>query len=123
MVYYESRREHAPHGPSRQNHTDEGGCHNGILDRTLSAVPYNPLIPLAMASQSSCNLGRNKVMAIMAMTTSTPTKMAYSVVPCPLASASFARAETKAPVVGGGAAGGGWGGAGGGGGFLWGPRP
>ena len=50
-------------------------------------------MPLAIASQSSWILGLNTVIARMAITTRTPTRIAYSVVPCPFLHASFAFAD------------------------------
>ena len=48
--------------------------------------PYRLFIPSAIEFQSSCKRGRKSAIAIIAMTTSTPTKIAYSVVPCPCSS-------------------------------------
>ena len=52
---------------------------------------HRELMPSAIAFQSSVTFPRNATMAMIAMTTSTPTKMAYSVVPCPFSSRRNAR--------------------------------
>ncbi len=46
-------------------------------------------MPSEMAVHNSLTLSRNAMIAMIAMTTSTPTKIAYSVVPC--ARSSFDR--------------------------------
>lgn len=72
-------------------HAEERREDNGVLNRRLTGiVRYKLFIPLDIASQSSCNLGLKTVIAIIAITTSTPTKIAYSVVPWPCSSDSFA---------------------------------
>lgn len=74
----------APQGAQRDDRRQERGRHQRELDRSLTAfverartdrragtAPYSPLMPSAMASHSSCSFGRNTVIAMMAITTST----------------------------------------------------
>ena len=49
--------------------------------KPTGTIPYKLLMPEEIASHNSLTLSRNAMMATMAITTSTPTKMAYSVVP------------------------------------------
>ena len=68
----------------RRYHCQEPRHDDGELDcglTPLAPCDYRLFMPSDMASHSSCSFGRNTVMASIAMITSTPTKMAYSVVP------------------------------------------
>ncbi len=68
----DARGQDAPESAQGDDHADHASSHHGVLHGTLARLPdQRPLMPLAMASHSSCNLGRNSVMARMAMTTST----------------------------------------------------
>ena len=85
--------EHVPQQGQRRHHGKKRRRHHGKFHRGLPRAPrfpYRLLMPFAMASHSSWIFGLNSAMATMAITTSTPTKMAYSVVPCPSACRSFA---------------------------------
>ena len=59
-------------------------------------APYRLLMPSLIAFHRSWTLPLNATMAIIAITTSTPTKMAYSVVPCALSSRSSSSARWRA---------------------------
>lgn len=66
------RGQSAPECRPGDHDAEKSGCHHSVFHRALpSVIPYKLLIPEAMASQSSCNFGRNRVMAMMAITTST----------------------------------------------------
>ena len=79
--------ERMPQRPERDGQRQEPRHDDGELDGCLSAIgfkrSYKPFIPWAMASHSSWSFGRNSAMAMIAITTRTPTRMAYSVVPWP----------------------------------------
>lgn len=76
-----ARVKHAPQRAKPHHNAKQSPQHHGVLHRGLTRIAYRLLMPLAIASHSSWSLGRNSVMATMAITTKTPTKMAYSVVP------------------------------------------
>lgn len=76
--------------PQRDDDHDEGSDYYRIFDGGLAHLIahhahaqgiYSPCIPLEIASQSSSIFGLNTVIARIAMTTRTPTRIAYSVVP------------------------------------------
>lgn len=82
MIDEHARIKRLRQGPQRYHHAHERTEHDSVLDRSLTAlIRYKLLMPSAMAFHSSWSFGRNSVMAMMAITTRTPTKMAYSVVP------------------------------------------
>ncbi len=76
-----------PNGGKRYRRRQETGCHDGEFDGRLptvvSSLPQRLFIPSAIAFQSSWSRGLNTVIANIAITTRTPTRIAYSVVPCP----------------------------------------
>lgn len=74
--------QHPHQSTDAHQHAKQRREHNGVFDARLPAlIRYKPFIPLDIASQSSCSFGLKTVIAIIAITTSTPTKIAYSVVP------------------------------------------
>ena len=77
------RRRKKPHG-------DDGELDSGLAGWMRRPPPcnplqhqggYKPLMPSAIAVHNSCKRGLNSIIAKIAITTSTPTRMAYSVVP------------------------------------------
>ena len=63
-------------------HCEQCGEHDGVFGGGLPRfVRYKLFMPSDIAFHSSSSLGLKTVIAIIAMTTSTPTKIAYSVVP------------------------------------------
>lgn len=90
MLRHQTRAERILQGGETGYHAQKPGENHDVLDRRLPRVAaYKALMPFAIASHSSCSFGRKTEMANMAITTNTPTKMAYSVVPCPREQASF----------------------------------
>ena len=89
---------HSPHersGPG--HHAQECREHQSVFHRGLPMlVRYKLLMPLEIAFHNSSSLGLKTVIAIIAITTSTPTKIAYSVVPWPRSSDSFAHIRMRA---------------------------
>ena len=83
----ETPLEGAPHHGKRRHHGEKRSHYDGELDGRLPRLVltdrYKPFMPSAMAFHNSCSFGLNTMMANIAITTSTPTRIAYSVVPCP----------------------------------------
>lgn len=81
MVDEQAPFQHLPQRAARNHHCQKRSGDQRELHRSLpTLIPrkaragtagYNPLIPSAMASQSSWSFGRKIVIAMMAITTST----------------------------------------------------
>ena len=87
MLHEQAIGQGVPKHTKGNRDCEEPRHHHCELDSRLSRIPddrpYKLLIPSEMAFHSSCSRGLNTVIASMAITTSTPTRIAYSVVPCP----------------------------------------
>lgn len=82
VLHHQPRLERVSQRPQAGKHAQNPRQNHDVLYGGLTGiVDYKALIPFAIASQSSCSLGRKTEMAKMAITTKTPTRMAYSVVP------------------------------------------
>ena len=94
MLYEQAAFERMPHRGKRHRDREKTRRDdrelNGRLPRCAAKLAYRPLMPWAIASHSPCSLGRNTTIASIAITTSTPTKIAYSVVPWPFVTAMSA---------------------------------